>query len=232
MHRKCRIHVSLLVSLATIGATAPALAVPTQARVEQVQIVAEEMCCKGCVRKVSGQLYAARGVKEVGVDMKTHTVTVALPAPNAAMLGLLWHAVEKGEGGPTKLVAAEATYTLIRPKVEATEVQQKQQANTPLSIVIDNLHCQGCAKKIAAQLYAVKGVTKVSVDMQHDTLFVEARPEAPLSPWNLIHAVTQANERPLAVNGPYGTLAIEWSTERAPKNHQPSQQTNVGGFQK
>jgi copper chaperone CopZ len=231
MHRKCKSHVTLLVSLVAIGATTPVLAVPTQARVEQVQIVADEMCCKGCARTVSRQVYAARGVKEVGVDMESRMVTVALPQPNPAMLGLLWHAVEKGEGGPTKLITVDATYTLIRPKVEATEVQKKQQANAPLSIVIDNLHCQGCAKKIAAQLYAVKGVTKVSVDMQHETLFVEARPEAQLSPWNLIHAVTQANERPLAVNGPYGTLAIGWSTERAPKNHQPSQQTNIGGFQ-
>lgn len=232
MHRKCKTHVTLLVSLVAISATRPVLAVPTQARVEQVQIVAEEMCCKGCARKVSSHLYAARGVKEVGVDMESRMVTVALPQPNAAMLGVLWHAVEKGEGGPTKLVTAEATYTLIRPKVEASEVQQKQQMNAPLSIVIDNLHCKGCAKKVAAQLYAVKGVTKVSVDMQREALFVEAQPGAPLSPWNLIHAVAQANERPLAVNGPYGTLAIEWSTERAPKNHQQAQQTTLGGLQK
>jgi copper chaperone CopZ len=206
--------------------------VPTKVRVEQVQIVAEDMCCKGCVRKVSSHLYAARGVREVSVDMKSHTVTVALPQPNSAMLGLLWHAVERGEGGPTKLVSAEATYTLIRPKVEATEAQQKQQLNAPLSIVIDNLHCKGCAKKIAAQLYAVKGITKVSVDMQHETLFVKAQAGTPLSPWNLIHAVTQAKERPLAVNGPYGTLAIEWSTERAPKNHPQTQQTTIGGLQR
>jgi copper chaperone CopZ len=231
MHRKCKTHIRLLVSLAAIGATTPVLAVPKQARVEQVQIVAEKMCCQGCARKVSGQLYAARGVKEVGVDMKTHTVTVALPQPNAAMLGLLWHAVEKGDGGPTKLVTAEATYTLTRPQAEANAVQQ-QRVNVPLSVVVDNLHSQECANTIAAQLYAVKGVTKVSVDMKHETLFVEAQPGTPLSPWNLIHAVTQANERPLAVNGPYGTLAIEWSTERAPKNHQQAQQTTLGGLQR
>lgn len=232
MHKKCKTHIALLISFTAIGVTNPVLAVPTQARVAQVQIVAEEMCCKSCVRKVSGKLYAARGVREVGVDMKSRVVTIALPQPNAAMLGVLWHAVEKGDGGPTKLVTAEATYTLIRPNAEANEVQQKQQANAPLSIVIDNLHCKGCAKKIAARLYAVKGVTKVNVDMQRETLFVKARSGTQLSPWNLIHAVTQANERPLAVNGPYGTLAIEWSTERAPKNHQQAQQTTLGGLQR
>jgi copper chaperone CopZ len=204
------------------------LAAPKQIPVEQVQIVAEKMCCQGCARKISGQLYAARGVKEVAVDMKTRTLTVALPQPNAAMLGLLWHAVEKGDGGPTKLVTAEATYALIRPEAEVDEVEQEQPANVPFSIVIGNLHCEGCANKIAAQLYAVKGVTKVSVDMQRETLILEVGPETQLSPWQLIDAVTQANEQPLAVNGFHGSLAIEWSAKRAPKNHQPSQQTILG----
>jgi copper chaperone CopZ len=231
MHKKCRPHILLLVSLTAIGATTPVLAVPKQARVEQVQIVAEKMCCQGCARKVSGQLYAARGVKEVGVDMKTHTVTVALPHPNAAMLGRLWHAVEQGDGGPTKLLTAEATYTLTRPKVEANTVQQ-QRVNAPLSIVVDNLHDQECANRIAAQLYAVKGVTKVGVDMRRETLFVEAGPKTQLSPWSLIDAVALANERPLAVNGAYGTLEIEWAAKRAPKNHQLSRQPISGGPQR
>ena len=231
MHKKCNSYVALLVSLATIGATTFVQAGPKQAHIEQVQIVAEKMCCEGCARKTSGQLYAARGVRDVSVDLKSHTLTVALPQPNASMLGQLWHAVEQGDGGPTKLVTTEATYTLIRPKVGENQSQQ-QQAKLPLSIVVDNLHCKGCAKKIAAQLYAVKGVTKVSVDMERETLFVEARPETQLSPWRLIDAVTQAQERPIAVNGPYGSLAIKWATERAPKNHQQAQQSISGGLQR
>lgn len=230
MHKKCNSYAALLVSLATIGATTAVQAGPKQAQIEQVQILAERMCCEGCARKTSGQLYAARGVRDVSVDLKSHTLTVALPQPNAAMLGRLWHAVEQGEGGPTRLVTAEATYTLIRPKVAAN--QSQQQAKLPLSIVVDNLHCQGCAKKIAAQLYAVKGVTKVSVDMKRETLFVEAPPETQLSPWLLIDAVTQAQERPIAVNGPYGSLAIKWATERAPKNHEHAQQSVSGGLQR
>ncbi|NOY40445.1 MAG: hypothetical protein GXP26_01225 [Planctomycetes bacterium] len=205
--------------------TSVAEAATPQARNQQVQIFAEEMCCKGCAKKVAGRLYAARGVKTVKVDLKKKTVTVSLPQPNAAMLGKLWQAVEQGEGGPTKLVTTEATYTLT----PASATQAKQSVFT---IAIDNLHCKGCAKKIAAQLYALKGVTKVSADMQKETLVVKTSPQAKVSPWRIINAVAQANERPLAVSGPHGKLAIEWANPRATKNHQQAQQTNQRGIQR
>lgn len=217
--------IAVLVAATTAGQAAP----PTSS-LERVEIVAEAMCCKGCARKVSGQLYAARGVREVGVEMSTHTITVSLPSPNATTLGQLWEAVEKGEGGPTKLVTAEATYSLVRPDVEGGGLPDP--STRPPTIVIDNLHCKGCAKKIAAQLYAVKGVTKVSVDLERETLYVQSRPNMTPSPWRLIGAVRNARERPLAVSGPYGTLAIEWATKPAPKHHQQAQQTNSGGIQR
>ena len=169
-----------------------AIAASPAAPVQQVEITADKMCCAGCARKVSGQLYAAKGVRDVTVDLKAHTVKVTLPRPNAAKLGQLWHFVEQGEGGPTKLVTAEATYTLIRPKAEANMAQQHPPQGSPTYIVIDNLHCQGCAKKIAAQIYAIKGVTKVSVDMAKETLIIETQRDAQVSPWNLIDAVTRA----------------------------------------
>jgi len=185
MRRKCKIIATLLLALAAATGEQSFAATPQNGN-HQIQILAEGMCCKGCARKVSGQLYAARGVKEVGIDLNTHIVTVSLPQPSAATLGQLWHAVEQGDGGPTKLVTAEATYTLIRPEVEPNAAQPMQNSNEPLSIVIDNLHCKGCAKKIAAQLYALKGVTKVSIDMPNETLFVEARPDTTVSPWLVI----------------------------------------------
>lgn len=233
MRGKCTIIATLFVALA-ISHTSQSLvkAATPQAGNHQIQILAEGMCCKGCAQKVSGQLYAARGVKEVGIDISTHTVTVSLPQPNAAMLGKLWHAVEQGDGGPTKLVTSEATYTLVRPQVDPNAGQQTQQIKAPLSIVIDNLHCKGCAKKIAAQLYALKGVTKVRVDMKSETLFVETRPDVVVSPWLVVNAVAKAKERPIAVTGPHGKLAIKWATKLAPKNHQQAQQVNTGGIQR
>lgn len=227
MRMKCNFLFVGIMSLFACMATSAFAAVP----VHQVQIVAEDMCCQGCARKVSGQLYAARGVKEVGVDMKTRTVTISLPESKAASLGQLWHAVERGDGGPKQLVTSEATYTLSRPDQE-TNPQQTVGVASPLTVAIDNLHCQGCAKKIAAQLYAIKGVTRVSVDMQKETLIVETQRGVQISPWAVIDAVSRAKERPLAVLGSHGQLTIKWATKTKPKNHQQAQQPNLGGIQR
>lgn len=214
---------SLIASMTTsVAAAAP---------VRQVQIVAEDMCCQGCARKVSAQLYAARGVKDVGVDMTTHTVTISLPESQSATLGQLWHAVERGDGGPKQLATSEATYTLVRPDHEASSQQAARVAST-FTVAIDNLHCQGCARKIAAQLYAIKGVTRVSVDMQKETLTIETRRDIQISPWAVIDAVGRAKERPLAVHGIHGQLAIKWANEATPKNHQQAQQPELKGIQR
>ncbi len=227
MRMKCNFLFVGVMSLFACMATSAFAAVP----VHQVQIVAEDMCCQGCARKVSGQLYAARGVKEVGVDMKTRTVTVSLPESKGATLGQLWNAVERGDGNPKQLVTAEATYTLARPDQDANPRQTVGVA-APLTVAIDNLHCQGCANKIAAQLYTIKGVTHVSVDMQKGTLMVETLRDVQISPWAAIDAVSKAKERPLAVLGSHGQLTIEWATKTKPKNHQQAQQPNLGGIQR
>lgn len=232
MHKKCHGSNFAIASLAlcVLATNAPALAAQPQPAIRQVQIVDEAMCCAGCARKVSGQLYATRGVREVGVDMKSRTLTVSLPEPTPAMLGQLWHAVENGNGTPTKLVTTEATYTLIQPESDLAKPQTP--TVRPLVIAIDNLHCEGCASKIAGHLYAIKGVTKVSVDRERGLLFVESNRDAQLSPWAFIEAVSKANERPLAVIGSHGELSIEWVTAAAPKDHQQAQQSRTGGIRR
>lgn len=197
----------------------------------EVQVIAEKMCCKGCAQKVSGQLYTLKGVKSVGVDLSTHTVNVTLPTPSATMLGRIWHAVEQGDGGPTSLSTSTAAYQIVRPQNEQ-ELRAVQQMGATQHIVIDNLHCKGCAQKIAAQLYALKGAMKVSVDMERETLIVETNPKTPVSPWLVIDAVSAAKERPVAIRGNYGTLAISWATEVAPKSNHQAQQPLNGGIQR
>lgn len=197
----------------------------------EVKVIAEKMCCKGCAQKVSGQLYTLKGVKSVGVDLSTHTVNVTLPSPSATTLGRIWHAIEQGEGGPTSMSTSTVTFQIVRPQNEQ-ELRAVQQMGATQHIVIDNLHCKGCAQKIAAQLYALKGVTKVSVDMERETLIVETNPKTPVSPWLVIDAVSAAKERPVAIRGNYGTLAITWATEAAPKSNHQAQQPLNGGIQR
>lgn len=226
MHRMCQ---SLLLATFVVAqcATAIAQSIHPPRTDRRVEIVAEGMCCQGCARDISGQLYAAKGVKSVEIDMHKQVVSISLsPGKNSAPLGQLWYAVEQHKGYPVKLVTAEATYTL-------TPLEKSTQAvNTATSIIVDNLHCMGCAKKIGAQLYAVKGVTKVQSDLQRDTVTVETRSKAPISPWQAIAAVMRANERPLAVTGSHGTLSIEWAAKRKPKTHKHAHQSITGGIQR
>lgn len=184
-----------------------------------VKIHAEKMCCAGCARKVSGQLYTVKGVKSVGVDLPTHTVTVSVPQQNPAVLGALWHATQQGEGGPRKLATSAATYELILPETKEQSEKVRQMGGTQ-QVKFDKLHCKGCANKVAAQLYTVKGVSKVSIDMQNNVLTVTTQNNAPISPWLVIEAALKAKERPVAVSGNFGTLTIEWNTPAAAKNHQ------------
>jgi len=220
MHRMCLRFNSLLVILAvSLGAMVKAEAAEQTPGDRKVQIVAKGMQSEGCAQSISGQLYAARGVKTVEVDLDTQIVSVSLAPKKSATLGQLWKAVEQNEGGPTKLVTTEATYTLTPIEVQSRPGQPPQKLSSALYIVVDNLHCMGCAKKISAQLYTLKGVTNVRADLKKDTITVEARPGTLVSPWQAIAAVAKAKERPLAVTGAHGTVSIEWSTKRAPKVH-------------
>lgn len=219
MRMKLAMNAITLVAFALTTALVSAQQTVQRADEEEVQVVAEKMCCKGCAQKVSGHLYAVRGVRSVGVDLSTQTLTVSLPQATAARLGSIWNATEQGDGGPTSLTTSAATYQMVRPQ-DDNELREAQMMRATQHVVIDNLHCQGCAQKIAAQLYAVKGVTKVSVDMPSETLIVQVDPQKPVSPWLLVDAVSTAEERPLAIRGSYGTLAITWTSEVAPKtNH-------------
>jgi|GEM_PF-1184434 len=192
----------------------------------QVQIIAEDMCCKGCAQKVAGQLYAAPGVTAVDANLKTKTVVVTVSQQKGATLEQLWQAVAAGEGGPTKLTTADATFTFARPESSADN-QTLPKGTT--YVVINNLHCKGCAQKIAAQLYTIRGVNKVSADMKQNILIVTNKNGQDLSPWALIGAVTAAKERPVAIIGAYGRMSIEWST---PKTVSAHSQSGNGGFQR
>lgn len=74
------------------------------------------------------------------------------------------------------------------------------------SIQVKEMHCAGCAKKIAARLYAVRGVKEVRVDVDEKTLFVAPQQNAVLSPLEMWEAVENAKDVPVRLAGPSGTF--------------------------
>lgn len=192
----------------------------------KVQIVADEMCCKGCAQKVAAQLYAAPGVTSVEADVPNRLVTItAKPSPKLT-LERLWRAVEQGEGKPSKLITPQATYTLTG--LESLPPEERPAAGR-YAVVVSKMDCKGCAQKIAAQFYAIRGVKAVSVDLGTRTLFVEPAGDAVLSPWALAGAVTQADDDLLSVSGPYGVFKIERATDQLQRAAaHPSHDQNQG----
>ena len=109
----------LLLTICLVGLIGKSAQAATPQGAYQVQIFAEDMCCKGCAQKVAGQLYAAPGVTAVDANLKTKTVVVTVSQQKGATLEQLWQAVAAGEGGPTKLTTADATFTFARSEASA-----------------------------------------------------------------------------------------------------------------
>lgn len=172
----------------------------------QVQIVADEMCCNGCARKIAAQLYAAPGVTSVEADVPTRTLTITAKASPKLTLAKLWSAVEKGKGVPSKLVASDATYVL---KNSANLKPEQRSAGNRYSLTVHTMTTREGAQQIANRLYGIRGVKSVSVDLAKRTLYVSPAETVVLSPWRLAAAVERAEHQPTAVLGPHGLLTIK-----------------------
>ena len=185
----------------------------------KIEIIADDMCCSGCAKKVAAQLYTAPGVTDVKANVETRTVVVTANPSRNLTLEKLWTAVEKGKGKPSRLVAFGFVYTLTRP---ADLNPEDQQPKGPYRIDITELRAHKSAERVANVLYSRRGVGKVSVDAVDDALLIEPARGAALSPWMLLAAVEQANEQAVAVTGPHGRLTIESAASAAEVSLRPS----------
>ena len=77
------------------------------------------------------------------------------------------------------------------------------------TINVKKMHCAGCAKKIAARLYTVRGVKEVRVNMQKKAFFVMPQTSAVLSPRAMWEAVEKAEDNPIRLAGPSGVFTAK-----------------------
>lgn len=73
------------------------------------------------------------------------------------------------------------------------------------AIVLDDIHCMGCAKKINAKVTAVPGVTEMRVDLKAKTVWAIHRKGATPSPKTLWEAVESADHKPTKMQTPTAT---------------------------
>jgi copper chaperone CopZ len=79
----------------------------------------------------------------------------------------------------------------------------------PTTILVSDMHCMGCAKKMANKLYEAPGVAKVQADVQTTTMTVTPKTDKALSPRALWEAVEKAGYKPTKLEGPSGTFTAK-----------------------
>jgi copper chaperone CopZ len=212
-----RVALPLLLGIGGLFASGAAQAAETMT----VEIIADEMCCASCAKKVAAQLYTAPGVLNVKATVSTRTVIVtAKPSPKLT-LERLWTAVEKGQGKPSRLTASGVVYTLTRPDA----LPAAEQAPTGAYVLrIADLTARQSAERVHEVLRGVRGIGKVSVDAAQNALVVEPTSGVTLSPWMLMGVVMQAKEQPLAITGPHGRLAVASADAASRLSSRPASQ--------
>ena len=170
------------------------------------EITADDMCCGGCAKKVAGQLYTAPGVVDVKANVAARTVTVFAKPSDKLTVERLWNAVEKGKGGPSKLIAATGTYTFAKSN-QLSDAEKG--ASGSYVVVVANLKANGAAELVGRELHGVRGVKTIVVNLDSDQLVLEPQQGVHLSPLALAAAVERTKQQPLSITGPQGRLTIE-----------------------
>ena len=178
----------------------------TAANLVTYEITADDMCCSGCAKKVAAQLYTAPGVVDVKANVAARTVTVFAKPSDKLTVERLWNAVEKGKGGPSKLIAATGTYTFAKSNQLS---DGEKAASGSYVIVVANLKANGAAELVGRELRGVRGVKTIVVNLDSDQLVLEPQQGVHLSPLALAAAVERTKQQPLSVTGPQGRLTIE-----------------------
>ena len=77
---------------------------------------------------------------------------------------------------------------------------------TYTTMVVTDMHCSACAKKIAAKLYALPGVHEVRADIKKNMAYVVPKQRKQVSPRAMWQAVEAAGFKMVRLSGPAGTF--------------------------
>lgn len=86
----------------------------------------------------------------------------------------------------------------------AGSVSAAEPAHTTINV--EKMCCKGCAQKIASQMYVVRGVKEVRINMEKRLVFVIPQPNTNVSPRAMWEAVVKGEDKPLRLAGPSGTF--------------------------
>ena len=71
---------------------------------------------------------------------------------------------------------------------------------------VKDMHCETCAKKVAAKLYAVPGVVKVATNLKNNFVIIEPQAKKKLSPKKIWQATIAGKQVPVKLVSPMGSF--------------------------
>ena len=77
-------------------------------------------------------------------------------------------------------------------------------SSTTTAILVKDMHCAGCAKKVVGKLYTVPGVAGVKTSLKANTAWVTPASNQTPSPRAMWEAVEQAGQEVIMLSGPAG----------------------------
>jgi copper chaperone CopZ len=99
------------------------------------------------------------------------------------------------------------------PAASAPAQTKLQRAPQETAIYVSDMHCAGCAKKIAGRLYRLKGVMKVRTDVAADLAIVTPQAKKTIDPKAAWAAVQAVGKHPVKLVGPHGVYVADKKTQ-------------------
>jgi copper chaperone CopZ len=110
------------------------------------------------------------------------------------------------------------------PLSESTDIPAVKKAlkmrEGETAIFVGDMHCAGCAKKVARKLYGVKGVVKVRSDIKIDVAIVTPQRNKQLDPKALWAATEKSGILPVKLIGPAGVIEADAEAREAARKKQ------------
>lgn len=89
----------------------------------------------------------------------------------------------------------------------SNDVQASDAKQTTISV--SDMHCGGCAKKLATAMSKVAGVSKAETDLEAKTVKITPKAQSTVSPKSLWEAVESAGKTPTKLEGPNGSFTTK-----------------------
>ncbi|MFT5527159.1 MAG: copper chaperone CopZ [Pirellulaceae bacterium] len=102
----------------------------------------------------------------------------------------------------TRIIRVFLAVAIIAIAMQTAVATAAQPAFT--EVVVTNMHCDACAKKIAGKLYLLKGVKEVRAELKSNTAYVVSQQNKNISPKAIWEAVEKAGFKVVKLNGPAG----------------------------